>query len=149
MVANAAFLVGMALGLQSEVDRLLPYFPFEFANRNFYRAARHGLDAVLLWPTEDLPSPKEISVCELALELLPIAERGLAEFGVREIEIRRMLDIIRARIRSRMTPARWQRQVLECLGRRMPRPEALARMLEVYLGEIHRGKPVTEWSPEA
>ena len=28
MVANAAFLVGMALGLQSEVDGLLPLLPF-------------------------------------------------------------------------------------------------------------------------
>ena len=82
-------------------------------------------------------------------ELLPIAERGLIEFGVRETEIRRMLDIIRARITSRMTPARWQRQILEYVGRRMSRPEALARMLEVYLEEIHRDKPVTEWSLEA
>lgn len=149
MAANAAFLVGMALGLQSEIDGLLPYFPFEFAHRNFYRAAQHGLDAVLLWPTEDLPSPKEISVHELALELLPVAERGLAEFGVPQLEIRRMLDIIRARIMDRMTPARWQRQVLNCLEQRMSRSDALARMLEVYVGELHRGNPVAEWSVEA
>ncbi len=149
MVANAAFLVGMALGLQSETERLLPYFPFEAAHRNFYRAAQQGLDAVLLWPTEGHPSPTEISVCDLAMELLPFAERGLIEMGVHETEIRRMLDIIRARITSRMTPARWQRQILEYVGRRMSRPEALARMLEVYLEEIHRGKPVTEWSLEA
>ena len=148
MVANAAFLVGLALGLQSEVDELLPCFPFEMAHRNFYRAAQHGLDAVLLWPTKDLPSPREISVCELALEFLPVAERGLSEFGVRETEIRRMLEIIRARITSRMTPARWQRQVLKYLERRMSRPEALAKMLELYIEEIHRGRPVTEWSLE-
>ncbi|UCE63767.1 MAG: glutamate--cysteine ligase, partial [Nitrospirota bacterium] len=149
MVANAAFLVGMALGLQSEVDGLLPYFPFEAAHRNFYRAAQQGLDAVLLWPNEDLSSPREISAYELAWDLLPVAERGLTDIGVRETEIRRMLDTIRARIISRITPARWQRQVLEYAGRRMSRSEALARMLKVYLEEIHRGKPITEWSLEA
>ena len=148
MVANAAFLVGMAIGLQSEVDGLLPNFPFNTAHRNFYRSAQQGLDAVLLWPTEDLPYPKEISVCELALELLPVAERGLSEFGVRETEIHRMLDIIRARITSRMTPARWQRQVLNYFEQTMSRPEALAKMLELYIEEIHRGRPVTEWSLE-
>ena len=146
MAANAAFLVGMALGLQSEIDRLLPHFPFEFAHRNFYRAAQNGLDAILLWPTEGLSSPREISVCELAFELLPIAERGLLEFGVCETEIRRLLDIIRARLKSQMTPARWQRRVLETFERRLSRPEALSRMLERYLEEIHGGKPVTEWS---
>lgn len=148
MVANAAFLVGMTLGLQSDVDNLLPDFPFELAHRNFYRAAQLGLDAVLLWPTEYHSSPKEISVCELALELLPIAERGITESGVEKNEIRRLFDIIRARIRNQITPARWQRKVLECIERRMSRSAALTRMLELYIKEAHRGKPITEWSLE-
>jgi gamma-glutamyl:cysteine ligase YbdK (ATP-grasp superfamily) len=148
MAANAAFLVGMALGLQSDVDRLLPHFPFDYAHRNFYRAAQHGLDANLLWPTDAPPSPQEVSVGELALELLPIAERGLAEFGVQETEIHRMLNIIRARINSRITPARWQRHTLSLLEPRMSRSEALVKMLERYIQEMHGGKPVTEWSME-
>jgi gamma-glutamyl:cysteine ligase YbdK (ATP-grasp superfamily) len=59
MAANAAFLIGMMAGLRSEIAYLLPRLPFRYAEYNFYRAAQHGLDAVLLWPTARGNSPRE------------------------------------------------------------------------------------------
>ena len=137
------------MGYNPKLMVCYPCFPFEAAHRNFYRAAKQGLDAVLLWPTEDPHTQRELSVCELASELLPIAARGLTDIGVEETEIRRMLNTIRARIHCRLTPARWQRHVLEYAGRRMSRTKALGKMLNVYLDGLHRGKPVTDWSLEA
>jgi hypothetical protein len=60
MLANAAFLLGLTLALREDVEWMLPAFPFEHAHRNFYRAAQHGLDATLLWPVPDAPSPQPI-----------------------------------------------------------------------------------------
>lgn len=146
MAANAAFLVGMSLGLQAEVDEFLPFFPFEYAQHNFYRAAQHGLEATLLWPSQASPSPQEIAVSELAVDMLPVAERGLASVGVQESEIHRMLGVIRARIDRRQTPARWQREMVDQLEKKMSRSEALVAMLDAYLQEVNRNRPVADWS---
>ena len=148
MVASAAFLIGLSQGLRSEMDRLLPAFPFEYAEHNFYRAAQFGLDAPLLWPSLSGPSPRELRVRELIPELLPLAEQGLASLDVEESEIQRLLDVIRARLETGTTPARWQQRMLDRLDRRVPRSEALAQMLACYLREAKSGRPVTEWSEE-
>ena len=145
MVANAAFLVGMVLGLGDSMESLLPYFPFHFAERNFYRAAQQGLDANLLWPSVAPPSPRERPVCELANDLLPVAQRGLEENGVDSKDVDRMLRVIRERIDSRMNGARWQRQLLARLEQQMSRSEALSVLVEQYVKEAQSGGPVTTW----
>ncbi len=149
MVASGAFLIGMAAGLRSEIDELLPCFPFEYGHYNFYRAAQQGVDALLLWPSKVHPSPREVPVRQLASELLPVAEQGLASLGVENTDIRRMFDVIRARITMGMTGARWQRSMLDQLETRLPRQEALATMLEAYLCRSLQGRPVAEWSMES
>ncbi len=50
MMANAAFALGLAKGLEQRIDDLLPGIPFAIATHNFYRAAEHGMDARLSWP---------------------------------------------------------------------------------------------------
>lgn len=149
MVANAAFLIGLSLGLRSDIEDLLTRLPFEYAHSNFYRAAQHGLDATLLWPSPASPSPQEVPVKKLVLELLPVAEQGLASLGVHKGEIRRMLDVLRARLNTGITGARWQIRLLDQLEqKRLSRQDALDALLEVYLRESTRGCPVTEWSTE-
>jgi hypothetical protein len=148
MMANAAFLIGMTLGLRTRAKELLPSFPFDYAKYNFYRAAQHGLDAELLWPSTEPPSPRQIPVSQLALELLPLAKEGLTSFGVEDEEIQRHLGVIHARITSGITGARWQRGVLEQLDQRLCREDALVAMLEAYMGKLAGGKPVAEWSTQ-
>lgn len=146
MTASAAFLIGLTLGLSRQVEQLLPHFPFDYAHRNFYRAAKYGVDATLLWPTLCAGGPKEMSVCALGEELLPIAEEGLSEAGVDRQEIQSVIDVVRRRIRARMTGARWQVHVLNRLEKTLDRPAALSCMLEAYLRQTQAGVPVSEWS---
>ncbi|MDR4484855.1 MAG: hypothetical protein R3B95_16885 [Nitrospirales bacterium] len=118
MAANAAFVIGLTLGMRQQIDQLLHQFPFEYAHRNFYRAAEYGMEAMLVWPGQPGHGLREISVCDLAGELLPVAEKGLEEHGVEKEEIQTMLNVIRGRLETRMNGARWQIHRLEQYERR-------------------------------
>jgi gamma-glutamyl:cysteine ligase YbdK (ATP-grasp superfamily) len=148
MVANGAFLLGLTLGLAERVDALLPALPFLHACGNFLRAAREGLDAELMWPADEAPSPRPATALELVPRLLPVARRGLLLAGVDAAEADAMLGIIEQRVAKRTTGARWQRQVLSRLEARMPRQDALAAMLERYLTHAESGAPVHTWPVE-
>ena len=144
LMAGAAYLVGLTVGMSHRIDDLLPAFPFRYAEYNFYRAAQHSLDAELLWPTLDNTSPATRNTRDLCLEMLPLADEGLDELGVDEAERKKLLGVIRARVESGTTGAAWQRRTLERMGEK-PRPEALAELVEAYLEQCATGKPVSEW----
>jgi gamma-glutamyl:cysteine ligase YbdK (ATP-grasp superfamily) len=144
MMASAAFLVGLTIGLRKTMQTLLPAFPFRYADYNFYRAAQTGLNAELLWPTFDATSPGQFIALDLCRQLLPVADEGLAEIGVAADERGRLLGVIRDRLDSKTTPAAWQRRTLEEFGN-MRRPEALQALVEKYLSMAATGKPVAEW----
>ncbi len=148
MVANVAFLIGLSIGLREQIHDLLATFPFEYAHSNFYRAAQHGLDAILLWPSDAYPSPREVSARQLVEKLLPVSEKGLITLGVDRAEANKMLSVIRHRLKTGMTGARWQRAMLDRLETDWSRKKALLFMLEAYLENIQRGDPVAEWSTE-
>ena len=144
MMANAAFLLGLTVGLSQRVDSLLPAFPFRYAEYNFYRAAQFGLDAELLWPALDTPSPRVATANVLCKEFLSVADEGLSQLGVIDTERKFLLNIINDRLDSRTTPAQWQRRTLLRIGGKS-RPQALAQLVEEYLSMITTGRPVTEW----
>jgi hypothetical protein len=147
MAANAAFLVGLTLGMRDQIDKILHQFPFEYAQRNFYRSAEFGMEAMFVWPNMTTHGLREISVCALAKELLPVAERGLEDYGVEKGEIHTMLNVIRDRLEVRMNGARWQIHHMERYERQGDaRPTALTRMLEDYLQASQAGAPVSQWS---
>jgi len=144
MMANAAYLVGLTVGLSHSVNTLLPAFPFRYADYNFYRAAQSSLDAHLLWPGVHEMSPREVSAIALCREMLPVADEGLAELGVDEVERKTLLGLIRDRLDSKITPARWQHQAVRNMGD-IPRDLALRDLVEMYLEKVSTGLPVTEW----
>jgi hypothetical protein len=146
MSANAAFLVGLTLGLQPDAGRLVERMTFGQARRNFYMAARYGLDAELLWPTSTPPSPQPTRASDLVKRLLPTAERGLVSGGVDAREAARCLDIIARRVDRGVTGSRWQKRTLASLERTLGRREALAAMFARYRIETDAGSPVHEWS---
>jgi gamma-glutamyl:cysteine ligase YbdK (ATP-grasp superfamily) len=146
MVANTAFLVGLALGLAPDFDRIASALPFEVAERNFYSAARSGLDARLEWPGARGASAAELPVRELVPRLLPVAQRGLEAAGVDPDEAESRLEIVAARVRSGQTGARWQRGMLASLEPRVGRERALVLMLERYLECAERDEPVHRWA---
>jgi gamma-glutamyl:cysteine ligase YbdK (ATP-grasp superfamily) len=149
MQANAALALGLTLGLRPYIGPLLAGMTFAQARRNFYAAARYGLDAELFWPCApgelSTPSPRPRRAAELITELLPLARRGLLEAGVDACEIDALLEVIAARVLSQKTGARWQQHALTVLEREQARREALTAMLERYLRCADTGEPVHLW----
>ena len=145
MLANAAFALGLTLGLRPQIESLLGGLTFGQARRNFYAAARHGLDAELLWPCRSPLSPQPRAAGALIEELLPVARAGLLAARVAAEEADAHLSVIAARVRSGQTGASWQRQTLAVLERELPRPRALAAMLERYLACAATRAPVHSW----
>lgn len=144
MVSNAAFLLGLTLALRPRMKEMLPGLPFGHARRNFYEAARKGLDAQLLWPPRTGALPVLRPANELARELIPLATEGLVSAGVVEEEAARWLEVIGSRIEARTTGADWQRRFVDRLGD-LERAEALARMTLRYADLAESGRPVHEW----
>jgi gamma-glutamyl:cysteine ligase YbdK (ATP-grasp superfamily) len=146
MQANAAFLLGLTLGLAPDADALVTRLPFAHAQHNFYRAAQHGLDAELLWPSAEPPSPRPIVARELILQLLPTARAGLDAAGIDRAESEPLLEIIRERVEGGQTGARWQVATAQALRRRGATSERLfADLVERYLTLQRSDEPVHRW----
>jgi gamma-glutamyl:cysteine ligase YbdK (ATP-grasp superfamily) len=144
LMAGTAFLLGLTVGMSDRMESLLPAFPFRYAEYNFYRAAQHGLDAELLWPSLTEPSPTTHAAADLCRRHLGIADEGLARLGVEAGERKRLLGLISDRLDSGTTPAAWQRRTLAKLGN-VNRDAALKELVERYLEGCRSGRPVTEW----
>ncbi|MCG2635430.1 MAG: hypothetical protein J4A00_11065 [Gammaproteobacteria bacterium] len=146
MIANAALLIGAAETLQHQMAHLLPALPYHYAEYNFYRAAKQGLAASLIWPRADQTTLEETPVKQLIQALLPMARDGLGALGVADDEINRVLAPIHDRLASGVTGARWQRRMFEHLLQSGDRPEARVRLLENYIRELQSGRTVADWS---
>jgi hypothetical protein len=119
--------------------------PFVYAERNLYRAAKHGLAAELAWPNDSGVSPRLRNARELVLELVAVAESALVRRGVDAAEAGHLLDVIRQRALTRCTGAAAQRRLVARYERDLPRSHALARMVEDYLALSESGLPVHRW----
>ena len=132
MMANAALYLGLARAIAMSGDGGAGGLAFADAKRNFYAAARFGLDAKLEWPGEG-----EIAADRLLLDrLIPDARAGLRDLGVAEADF---LDIIEARVQTRQTGAAWQRKALEARG------GDLYGLMAAYCERQRSGAPVHQW----
>ena len=145
MVANAAFLIGLAEGLKPRLEELLPGIPFGIAEYNFYRAAQHGLFARLVWPDAGQSGYREQPVGNLIERLLPVAAEGLEAIGIHADESQHYLQVIRHRLDCRRSGAIWQRAKLSSLRRSLSAGEAQRTMLEAYMTLGEQNIPVAEW----
>jgi hypothetical protein len=147
MLANAAFHLGLALGLRDEMGWMTTALPFKYADRNLYRAAQHGLASMLLWPSRKPPSPRPVPASALAIELLPVARRGLLSGGVAAEETDLLLGVIEERVQRRRTGSEWQLARLAQHEQRMDRADALRAMLADYVAAQATGAAVHTWEP--
>ena len=145
MVANAAFLIGLAEGIRPSINTLLPGLPFPMAEYNFYRAAQFGPQARLAWPRPGQNGCAEQSVTTLVEELLPVAKQGLVSIGISAAEAAHYLGVIERRLAAGTTGASWQLAALERLEQRASRRDALRQMLEEYMRLSADNIPVAEW----
>jgi gamma-glutamyl:cysteine ligase YbdK (ATP-grasp superfamily) len=135
MIANAALFLGAAHSLALADIAPETRLPFASARANFYRAARDGLRAQIVWL-----DGKPIAITTLLREeLIPQACAGLDRLGIDPNESRHYLDIIRARLDSGQNGAVWQKTYLARHGR------DFVRLTAAYLEHQHSGKPVHEW----
>src|SRR5579885_3596426 len=134
MVANAALYVGLAHSIALSGANGTGGLPFADAVRNFYEAARHGLNAKLAWPRLGT-----IAAARLLLgELIPKAREGLADLGV-EGGGGEILAIVEARVRSGQTGACWQRKAFEASG------GDIYKLMAAYCERQRSGAPVHQW----
>jgi hypothetical protein len=134
MIANTAFYLGLTCYLAKLGGDGSGGLAFEDAKRNFYAAARDGLDALLCWP-----GVGPIAADRLILEtLIPCARRGLDDLQIDQND-ERWLDIVEARVRSRQTGASWQRAAYEARGRDN------FELMAAYCERQRSGAPVHQW----
>ncbi len=145
MCANAAFATGLVMGLKDSIRDFLAVMPFRFAEYNFYRAAKRGLDASIIWTRPSNHQLVELPIVEVLREMLPIAERGLLSIGVAPEEAKTYLSIIEARLDKMCTGARWQRAMVKSFEEKYGRTEACSRMFSRYMEFQKTSAPVSDW----
>lgn len=146
MCANAALLSGWMKGLVPYIDDILPGIPFRYAEQNFYRAAKFGLDAKLFWPNLRSGILEEREISGIIEELMPTAVNGLQALGITDGEIERQMAVIKGGLETRTNGSQWQLSVFEKLLQQTDRETALRELVERYYTHYQQGQPVHEWS---
>ncbi len=146
LLANSAFLVGLALGLAPAMEEVRASFDFERAHHNFYRAAQSGLDAKLEWPLAVGGSTSPVPARRLFPGLAEIAREGLRSYGIDSSETDPLIDCVLARAESGQTGSAWQRARLASHALHHSWPDALRRMFEDYCVRSDADEPVHRWS---
>ena len=135
MAANMAFFLGTAAWhaqCDSAPEQVLP---FSTAKQNFYEAARLGLAARVDWL-----DGKRWELRRLVLDvLLPLAQHGLEQLGVRRAEIDRYLAVIEARASTGQTGSAWQCAFVERYG------ADFGALVRAYRERSSAGEPVHGW----
>jgi CBS domain-containing protein len=140
-IANAAFFTGLMLSLPNQYGDIATRMKFDDAKSNFFRAARHGLDAQFEWI-----DGKTYSASSLILdELIPLARKGLSEASVEEADINRYLGIIEARTRNGQTGARWIANTLSSASHSNSRDHRTAQLTAAMLASQKKGEPIHAW----
>jgi len=146
MCANGLFIIGAALAVLDDIRHLTSILPFHYTEHNFYRAAKYGIGADIIWPHKDQIQLQDRPLLTVARELLPRAREALTRTAVDDAEIHRLLAIIEGRIETGMTGARWQRQITECFFRSRSSDDAFRSMLALYMANQKQNIPLHEWT---
>ena len=140
-IANTAFFMGLMLALPHELGDISSRMAFDDAKLNFFRAARHGLDAHFQW----LDGETHNAASLILNALLPSAREGLRSAQVDENDIEKYLGIIEERTRSRQTGARWIIKSLAAMPDAPSRDTRQRRLTAAMLDCQAQEKPIHEW----
>jgi CBS domain-containing protein len=139
-IANAAFFAGLMLAAPQAYGEIATRMAFDDAKLNFFRAARHGLDAHFHW----LDGQSHNATALILDELLPLARQGLSSAHVAGEDIEKYLGIIEERAQSGQTGARWIKKSISAMG--TPAKDATQRRLTAeILANQKQGQPVHRW----
>jgi CBS domain-containing protein len=140
-IANAAFFTGLMLGMPKEFGDISRRMAFDDAKQNFFRAARHGLDAQFNW----LDGQTHTATSLILEQLLPLAGQGLRDADVDCVEIDKYLSIIEERARSRQTGARWVVKSLKGMSSASPKDVRQRKLASAILERQSTRQPVHTW----
>lgn len=140
-MANAAFFLGLLIGMPEEFGDISKKMQFEDAKRNFYNAARHGMYSQMRGF-----DGKNWRVGRLILEsLLPRARRGLEIAGIDREDSDRLLDVIEERVTAERTGSKWMFDSLAAMDK-AAKPNVRMRSLTAAIKELQEsGEPVHRW----
>ena len=138
-MANFAFWVGLMVGRPRKYDNISSIMDFKEAKHNFIKSAITGRQTVLTW------LGKTITLKKLILqEFLPIARKGLLEYGIEENDVDRLLKVIEQRTKKG-TGAEWQVKNFRKLRKEMKLDTVLVKLTEAMHTHQKANIPVHEW----
>lgn len=140
-VANAAFFTGLMLAVPQAYGEIASRMAFDDAKLNFFRAARHGLDAHFHW----IDGQSHNAAVLILDQLLPLAREGLSSAGVSGEDIDKYLGIIEERAQSGQTGARWMQKSLSAIGSSAAKDATQRRLTSEILANQKQGQPVHRW----
>lgn len=144
--ANAAFWLGLMVGMKKQCDDIRTQMSWEDVRDNFFKAARYGLDSKFTWFNDNKYTAAEL----IDKVLLPIAEEGLKERSINSADIDRYLGTIRDRVEAHSTGARWQLRAFSKLKNTITNDEAAAVMTACIVKNQEKETPIHKWElPDA
>ncbi len=144
-VANAAFWIGLMVGMAAQIQDISRHIGYADIRDNFGKAARYGIDSKFTWFKD-----AKVSVPELVLkELLPIARKGLKDHKVNRKDIDKYLGIIEERAKRHTNGSRWMLRAFTKLQEETSRDEALTCLTASIIENQKKEIPVHKWkTPE-
>jgi CBS domain-containing protein/gamma-glutamyl:cysteine ligase YbdK (ATP-grasp superfamily) len=140
-VANAAFFFGLMAAHTHEEVPISKSMEFEHAKRNFFAAARYGLDAQFTWI-----GGQTFTAARLITEhLLPQARQGLLETGIQSEDVDRYLGILEERVESQQTGAQWAVNSIIGMGSEGTSDLRFRQVTASMLKNQRQGDPVHTW----
>src|SRR6185436_6591056 len=140
-IANAAFFTGLMAALPHVYGEIAKRMAFDDAKLNFFRAARHGLDAHFQW----IDGQSHSAASLILDQLLPIARDGLTSSRVAGADIDKYLGIIEERAKCRQTGARWVIKSLASIGSSASKEASQRRLTSEILANQKQGQPIHSW----
>lgn len=140
-VANAAFFTGLMLGVPQTYGEIATRMAFDDAKLNFFRAARHGLDAQFQW----IDGQSHNAASLILDQLLPLARQGLHSANVASEDIDKYLGIIEERARGGQTGARWIMKSLSAISSSASKDASQRRLTSEILANQKQRHPIHRW----
>ncbi|MBB4078950.1 CBS domain-containing protein/gamma-glutamyl:cysteine ligase YbdK (ATP-grasp superfamily) [Lewinella aquimaris] len=139
--ANAAFWLGLMMGMAHKYKDIREHMSFADAKDNFSKAAKFGIDTQFTWFNN-----QKINCRDLILqELIPIAYDGLVAQGIDKPDIERYLGVIQGRAEVHQNGARWLLKSFTQLTERVNRDEAVTILTSQMVKCQLEQDPVHKW----
>ncbi len=140
-MANAAFWLGLMIGMAHEFRDIREHLSFADVKDNFSKAAKFGIDSQFTWFGN-----RKVTCRELVLqELIPLAYNGLVLQGIDKPDIERYLSVIQGRAEVHQNGARWLLKSFTQLTERVNRDEAVTILTSQMVKCQMEQDPVHKW----